>query len=692
MNTRRPSFIVTILVLYIITACSAAQSTEINPPNKTQANNVETLVFDDTVEDQGIPSPVSEDTLIIGSQTVITRENAHTLTEIEHLGKGNINDIVWSPSGSPIALATATGIYLIDPQTYDEVHFSNTSSNNLAFSKDGSYLASSEENLVILRDLETGYTQGVLEGHTERVYRVAFSPAESLLASASQDETIKLWDLVSGDKVQTLNGPGSFVHHIAFTPDGKTLVSAAYDNDITLWDVASGVAIETESKISGVHFAVSPAGETIAVGGDNNPLRLVDFNGQINMTLDEDQNSVIDLTFSPDGKILASATINRQQENGLNIALKLWDTTRGDILHTLDEEDGYNKISFSPDGTQLAAATLDTATLWDVENGQKITILTDHRDTHEIKDYGNSGVNDFTWSPDGTDLAMATFRGVDLVNLQTYKKNHIDIGEDGFFPNGHVITFSPDGNLLAVSYISITSRGFVKIYDVSAQEVLFTLDDFEEDTFGIAFSPDNSFLATGWGNTWGFAPGGVKLWEVPTGVLTIEYKYEGLATIYDLTFNREGNLLATINGEGYVDIWDVENGQEIQHFQGTGGYGYAVAFSPDGKVLAVGGDANSTTACLRLIDLETEEVLFDLQGHEEWYVSSVAFNTDGGVLASTSQDGTVRLWDTQTGQQLAVLDVPAATRAAFSPDGTLLATAGYRDVLRLWGVADEDQE
>ena len=679
---------VTLLALLLISACTSQPPTEMVPDEEPIVPIEEVLPIVNEPVSEPTLFHVSENSALLESQTVITRENAHAITQVGYLGKGNINDIAWSPSGSPIALATTTGIYLIDPQTFGEKLFSTTSSNHITFSPDGTLLASAEGSRGVLRDLENGSEQLVLEGHSDKVYMIAFSPADNLLATASQDGTIRLWDLSSEDELQSLEGPGTFVHDIAFSADGKTLVSAAYSQHptITLWDVVSGKEITKASEISGTAFAVSPAGNLIAVGGYNAPLHLIDFNGQINLTLDEEPKPVLALSFSPDGKILASSSDEDPDDHLGNSTLKLWDTTSGELVHTHEEEGNTFTIAFSPDGSQLVTASPEKVKLWDIKNGKLITTLTDQPE--EKAGFGTGSIDDFAWSPDGKTLTLATFKGIDVINLQTHEEIHFDLDEDGFFHGDNSITLSPNGDFLAVSFISFKTRGFVNIYDIRTEELLFTLDDFDEDTFGIAFNHDNSILATGWGNTWGFSPGGVKLWDVSTGDLIDEYDHEGMATIYNLTFNQEGNLLAAISGEGHVYIWDVNSGQEIQHFQGTGGFGYAVAFSPDSKRLAVGGaeKLDDGTTSLRLINLNTEEIIFDLKGHENWYVGSVEFNADGSVLVSASQDGTVRLWDTQTGEQLAVLDIPGATSVGFSPDGTFLATAGYRDVLRLWGV------
>lgn len=304
----------------------------------------------------------------------------------------------------------------------------------------------------------------------------------------------------------------------------------------------------------------------------------------------------------------------------------------------------------------------------------------------EIDSIDKRNIIDIAWSPDGNTLAMLSPRGVDLVNTLTHEETHLKMDKRMYFNYGQLITFSPDGSLLAVSY----GKGVI-IYDLETQEKLFTLEDFNDmGTFGIAFNHNNSWLATGWGNPWG-APGGLKIWNVSTGTLSQDLSGENNNdSIFDIAFNKDGDLMAGISGEGRAYIRDSETHQIVQEFQAIGGYGYAVAFTPDSTILAVGGAATSddATACLRLFDLETEAVLFDLQGHENC-IESITFDADGGVLASASIDS-IRLWDTQNGEQLANMAVPDiwdAHSVAFSPDGTLLATAGYGDVLRLWSVS-----
>jgi len=297
------------------------------------------------------------------------------------------------------------------------------------------------------------------------------------------------------------------------------------------------------------------------------------------------------------------------------------------------------------------------------------------------------------FSPNGDILAAAYYGGpVILYDIQTWKPLAVLTTEIGFVNS---IAFSPDGMLIAAGggIYAPVERG-VQIWDVATHQLLLKLDDFDESVRSIAFSPDGMILATADGHPWS-GRGSAKIWDVKTGELLTELTIQGktdqlyIQAFFEIAFNPAGTLLAAINADGNVQLWDVISHKEVGMMTGVSGEGSGVAFSPDGKLLAASGSKSgysNTTPELRLWVVATGELLFKLEGQNA-AAGKVTFSPDGRLLASTSVNAssqTVMLWDVETGEVMGIIDVPGVSEVAFSPDGTLLATAGWGDVVRLW--------
>jgi len=152
-------------------------------------------------------------------------------------------------------------------------------------------------------------------------------------------------------------------------------------------------------------------------------------------------------------------------------------------------------------------------------------------------------------------------------------------------------------------------------------------------------------------------------------------------TVFAVAFSPDGKLLATGGSDGVVRCWEVTSGKELLTCKGHSSLVRSVAFSPDGKTLASG----SGDQTIKLWDCRTGECLQTSEGHSD-LVISVAFSPDGKILASGSHDRTIKLWDCRTGECLQTSEGHSdlVISVAFSPDGKILASGSYDRTIKLW--------
>ena len=194
--------------------------------------------------------------------------------------------------------------------------------------------------------------------------------------------------------------------------------------------------------------------------------------------------------------------------------------------------------------------------------------------------------------------------------------------------------------------------------------------------WSVAVSPDGKTLATGDGG------GTAELWDLATG-RRIRTLAAGSAAVWSVAFSPDGKTLATGGNDGTVELWDLATGKQIRHLAIRPGID-SVAFSPDGKTLAVG---DFFGGLAELWNLATGQVRRLATGPGS--VGSVAFSPDGKTLA-TGADGMAQLWDLATGRRIRTLATGGSTgvlSVAFSPDGKTLATGDGGGTAELWDLA-----
>jgi len=291
----------------------------------------------------------------------------------------------------------------------------------------------------------------------------------------------------------------------------------------------------------------------------------------VNLVSWQVDSAIIELAFSPDGALLATAhdrdwvRFSQYKHYGA-----LWQVEPGALQdYLLDHEAWLNGIAFSPDGALVATVAEDNRTnLWQVSDGSLLRTL----------DSPNGGVTSVDFSPNGKLMATSTWDGsVDLWQvsngslLRTLKDADISLRE---------VEFSPDSSLLAAA----AEDGAVRVWSVSNGSLRYTLQGHESKVFGINFSPDGSLLASASEDTT------IAIWQVSDGSLL--HKLEGhTAEVSDVAFSPDGLLLASGSADYTLRLWQVSDGSPLAELTGSNDTVLALSFSPDGGwLVSAGGD------------------------------------------------------------------------------------------------------
>ena len=507
------------------------------------------------------------------------------------LGKGSIKGISVSPDNTQIAVASATGIWIYDAHTGDK--------------------------LTLLSD------------HITTTAKVTFSPDGKLLATGSGNRII-IWNTDTGTLIRSFKRENAVLHTLKITDDNKTLICEGYGTQ--LWNIATGEKEEFMSKSSeglkwelalilgrmvtaeDLHINKNTNTSILAVGNEKGEIRLEDaYTGRLIKKLrgrtgrDDD---VYQLAFSPDGNLLVSNTYEKP--------LHLWDVRSGKLIKTLTQDPKLTGIlEFSNDGKTLACQTSsEKVELWDVGTQTRRVVL--------------DKIKTLAFSPDSKTVAGADHKGEIKVwdlntgdELSSFNTKHI--------PGLRLLAYSPDTNTL------VSKHGKrIRIWDTFNYTQLSDHIKFDFPPAASVFSHKDRTV---------------------TSVARFTYsKIKGLKTAHEENLSSKLCVLKT-DSEDELRQLPVESrrregsdpGKRIGSYS-SGSNGVA-AFSKNGHMLAAVLNVDRATKhyqyTIHLWAIPFKKSHAILKGHTD-RINTIVLTPDGKTLASGSDDGTIRIWDTST--------------------------------------------
>ncbi|MFI1923226.1 AAA family ATPase [Streptomyces sp. NPDC020377] len=566
----------------------------------------------------------------------------------------------------------------------------------IAWSPDGRLLATaSRDGTARIYDARSGRTLLVLSCDEVMVECVAWSPDSGKVATVGRDRVVRIWNAVSGEPIRLLTGAGDLTRHVAWSPDGRHVAASSKDRTVRVWEADTGRLVRElqghGDDVWGV--AWSPDGDRLAsVSHDQTAIVWELATGTAVTTLTGHSDFVEGIAWSPDGRQVATGSGDH--------TARIWDAGSGDLRLLLRGHTDYVwNVAWSPDGRMLASASSDrTVRIVGAEDAKVLAVLRGHADT----------VWGVTWSPCGTMLATSSTDGTGMV-WDLRPRGAELVMADGHLGSVNQAAWSGDGTRFATA----SDDGTVRMWDAATGVPAGQVIEVEDRVWAVAWAPQGDRLAFGtndglfriadghggtlferqdevvegcaWSPNGGRIATGGHDWAVSirsasdgTGLLKLTGHQDWVGRV---AWSPSGRLLASCSDDRTCRLWDVGEGQQFTVLRGHNNYVEDAAWSPDEtRIATASGDWTAA-----VWDVTTGRRIEVLKGHEG-RLRAVAWSPDGRHIATGADDRTVRVWSATTLEEIAVVGVhqEKVTSVAWSPDGTRLLTGSADGTARVW--------
>jgi WD40 repeat protein len=421
------------------------------------------------------------------------------------------------------------------------------------------------------------------------------------------------------------------------------------------------------------YLALSPTGDRFATSGLTGGVRW--WKTDTGKQIAQSELTANGVAFSPDGTRLVAATGGSPGDVGM------WDTRTGQLLRTFTGlRQAATRVAFSPDGQRIAAGGFDgTAWVWNVETGSRELTLAQSGRVNAVNFSPAAKPGEPLIATGGDDKTVRLWDAVTGKLLRTLTGIEHAVAD---------LAFSPDGRTLA----SASTDTAVRLWDPDTGDPKGVLNS-QGVVLAVAWNPNPATAELASAGT----GGEVQLWTFSPGMpmdLPGNVALPGqIGQVQNVAFSADGSRLIAGGADGVVYVWDTNVIEEMRAIVPIA----AVAWSIDGQRIAAGGADGE----VQLWDPKAPGAIYGQQAEgpptrlsgQTGTVYSVVFDPLGKLVAAGGGDGTVSLWDRDSGDLLRTLPAghPAGLYGlAFSKDGRLVASGGDERTVRLWDPRSGD--
>lgn len=403
------------------------------------------------------------------------------------------------------------------------------------------------------------------------------------------------------------------------------------------------------AEIPSINF--SPDGKILASASWDGTVKIWNLNGSLRKTLrhsnTKDFNPINSVSVSPDNDLIASA-----DDNGI---IHLWKID-GSFLRSIKTSNReIQDLIFNPNHREILAIGNSTGNIefWNID-GSHIRTIEGHKKL----------ITSIAFSPDGNMIASASDDStIKLWNLDGSSLETLSGHQDSV----KKVSFSADGKIIASASLDNT----VKLWE-SSGKLIDTLEGHTDSVWGINFSADNKIIASA------AQDNQIKLWNLDGSLIkTFSLEKEDAGGFWDIAFNPDGKTIAASHDTN-ITLWKNQNLLPIQLTEHKGTV-VNIAFSPDSKTIATASSDNT----VKLWKRDGSRLINTLE-HED-SVESVNFSSNGKTIATATQDNKVKIWNSN-GRLLQTINAHNGEvfDVAFSPDDRLIASASGDNTVKLW--------